>query len=138
VSETPDAPHEGAGHGLKATLGKKVGPLPMGVWILAVGGGLVLTWYMRRNAAPTTATDTSTDTTAPDTGGTGTGSWPYGVPNGVGQTGSTGSDSGNAGPFRSSWGAGMSPPPWTALYRRTSAASRSRRHSARSSTKRSS
>jgi hypothetical protein len=95
VSETPDVPHpHDGGDGLKGTLSRKVGPLPMGVWILAVGGGLVLTWYMRRNSSASTGTDTGTDTTAPDTGGTGTGTWPYGIPNGVGQTGSsdTGSD----------------------------------------------
>ncbi|MFJ7153265.1 hypothetical protein ACIQVT_34550 [Streptomyces sp. NPDC100445] len=93
MTDAPDAPHgggEGAGHGLKGAMGRKLGPLPMGVWILAVGGGLVLTYYMRR-ATPTDAgTDTSSDTAAPDTGGTGQGSWPYGFPNGVGQTGSTG------------------------------------------------
>jgi len=32
---------------IKESLGKKVGPLPLGVWILAVGGGLVFAWYMR-------------------------------------------------------------------------------------------
>jgi hypothetical protein len=81
VSEAPEAPHGGAG--LKGALGKKLGPLPVGIWVLAVGGGLIFAYYMRSNSS---ADDTTTeDTTGADTGGTGEGSWPYGVPNGVGQ-----------------------------------------------------
>ncbi|MFG3244846.1 hypothetical protein [Streptomyces sp. NPDC048157] len=81
MSETPEA-HASTGKGLKGALGKKIGPLPVGIWILAVGGGLIFAYYMRSNSS---ASDTGADETAPDTGGTGTGSWPYGVPNGVGQ-----------------------------------------------------
>lgn len=81
---TPDAPH--AKGDVKGALGKKLGPLPLGIWILAIGGGLTLTWYMRRSGSDTSGTDT-TDTTGTDTGGTGEGTWPYGLPNGVGQAG---------------------------------------------------
>lgn len=102
MTDAPDVPEGSAGthgHGIKGALGRKLGPLPLGVWILAVGGGLTLTWYMRRSSPADTGTATSSDTAAPDTGGTGTGSWPYGFPNGVGQTdtGDSGSGSDNAG-----------------------------------------
>lgn len=83
MSEAPAAPHGGAD--LKGALGKKVGPLPVGVWVLAVGGGLIFAYYMRSNSDNTGDTGTDTGTTGTDTGGTGEGDWPYGVPNGVGQ-----------------------------------------------------
>lgn len=44
MADHPDPPDGGD---LKETLGKKLGPLPVGVWILAVGGGLVFAWFMR-------------------------------------------------------------------------------------------
>lgn len=81
MSETPKAPE--GGKGLKAALGKKLGPLPVGIWVLAVGGGLIFAYYMRSSGG---GEETPVEEEAgPDTGGTGTGSWPYGVPNGVGQ-----------------------------------------------------
>lgn len=39
-------------------LKQKVGPLPLGVWIMAVGAGIAIAWYMRRNAAPAVPTGT--------------------------------------------------------------------------------
>ncbi|NEC07304.1 hypothetical protein G3I26_18775, partial [Streptomyces sp. SID7909] len=86
MSETPDAPHGGAG--LKGALGKKLGPLPVGIWVLAVGGGLIFAYYMRSNSS---GDDVTEDTSGTDTGGTGEGSYPYGVPNGVGQWAGSGS-----------------------------------------------
>lgn len=35
---------------IKETLSKKVGPLPLGVWLLAVGGGLGLSYYVQRGS----------------------------------------------------------------------------------------
>lgn len=35
----------------KFDLGKKVGPLPTGVWIAVVGGGLILAYFVNRNMA---------------------------------------------------------------------------------------
>jgi hypothetical protein len=47
---------------VKAVLGKRVGPLPVGVWMLALGGGLGIAYYIR---ARSTATDAGTgDTTS--------------------------------------------------------------------------
>jgi hypothetical protein len=98
MTDAPDVPDGGgehAGHGLKGAMGKKLGPLPMGVWILAIGGGLTLTYYMRRSNPADTGTAAADTSTAPDTGGTGTGSWPYGFPNGVGQTGDSSTGTGS-------------------------------------------
>lgn len=88
MSEAPEAPKGGAG--IKGALGKKLGPLPVGIWVLAVGGGLIFAYYMRSNGG---GDDTATEDTGTDTGGTGEGSWPYGVPNGVGQWNTGGSTS---------------------------------------------
>lgn len=96
MTDAPDVPDSAGAHGgLKSALGRKLGPLPMGIWVLAVGGGLVFAYYMRRNSSSTDAT--ATDTTGADTGDTGQGTWPYGLPNGVGQAGydPSGSDSGS-------------------------------------------
>lgn len=62
--DAPDAPDHGGGHfGLKSTLGKKVGPLPMGVWLLAIAGGLLVAVFIRRRSVATpTDTQPSTDT----------------------------------------------------------------------------
>jgi hypothetical protein len=85
VSDAHEAAEHGAEH-VKTGLSKKLGPLPMGVWILAVGGGLVLAWFMRSRSSGDTTTD---ETVAPDT-------WDYGPSNGVGQTGyDTGTDTGS-------------------------------------------
>ena len=60
------------GADLKRGLSKKVGPLPVGVWVLAIGGGLAVAWYMRRRSAATpeeeAAPGRNTDT-APGIGG---------------------------------------------------------------------
>lgn len=46
-------------------LGKQVGPLPMGAWVAAVGGGLAIAYYSRKrssaNDGPIYADDTSAD-----------------------------------------------------------------------------
>jgi hypothetical protein len=42
---------------LQATLGKKIGPLPLGVWLLAIAGGLGLSFYMQRRSAEGEVTD---------------------------------------------------------------------------------
>lgn len=55
---TPDAPAGGGdgpkpakpAKGVKGALGKKIGPLPLGVWLLAIGGGLVVAAMVRRRA----------------------------------------------------------------------------------------
>jgi hypothetical protein len=40
--------------------GKQVGPLPLGAWIIVVGGGLGIAWYsMRGGSAPVVVEDTS-------------------------------------------------------------------------------
>lgn len=36
-------------------LGKQMGPLPLGAWIVVVGGGLGIAWYTRRSSANDTA-----------------------------------------------------------------------------------
>jgi hypothetical protein len=41
-------------------LKQKAGPLPVGVWIIAVGGGIGIALYMRRNAAASSAADVPT------------------------------------------------------------------------------
>jgi LysM repeat protein len=48
---------------LGATLGKQVGPLPLGAWLVIVGGGLAYAVYTRRQLANTgeVMDDTSTD-----------------------------------------------------------------------------
>lgn len=51
--------------GLEESMSHKLGPLPVGVWLLAIGGGVAIAIYYRRNAAATTATTdpvASTDT----------------------------------------------------------------------------
>jgi hypothetical protein len=55
-------PADGA-DGAASFLKQKAGPLPVGVWVLAVAGGLGIAWYMRRNATPAVApvTDPTTD-----------------------------------------------------------------------------
>ncbi|MFD8943354.1 hypothetical protein ACFV00_15315 [Streptomyces californicus] len=67
-----DAP---AGGGLGATLGKKVGPLPLGVWLAAVVGGIGIAYVVRRRGD-----DEEPEPYVPD--GT-----VIGQPNGVGQNG---------------------------------------------------
>lgn len=40
-------------------LGKQVGPLPLGAWIVVVGAGLGIAYYTRRTATPVVVEDTS-------------------------------------------------------------------------------
>lgn len=64
----------------------KVGPLPLGVWLLAVAGGVGIAWWVRRNSSSSTADPA----TVPD-------STVYTQPNGVGQqTDATTDDTGTA------------------------------------------
>ncbi|MFJ8188083.1 hypothetical protein [Streptomyces sp. NPDC096105] len=72
-----DADDDGtAGGGLGATLGKKVGPLPLGVWIAAVVGGIGIAYVVRQRGDD----DAEPEPYVPD--GT-----IIGQPNGVGQNG---------------------------------------------------
>jgi LysM repeat protein len=64
---------EGAAAGVKGGLGKKVGPLPVGVWIAVVGGGLVLAYFMNRSNGSAPAASDSTGDFGSATGATGTG-----------------------------------------------------------------
>lgn len=61
-------------------LTRRVGPLPMGVWILAVGGGLALAWYMNRTTGfDEGEEDSDAGLIGPaDLGGVGVGSAPGG------------------------------------------------------------
>lgn len=90
---TGEAVHHGAA-GIKGGLGRKLGPMPVGGWLLAVAGGVLVAWYFRRASAATdpTATDPTTATTGWDTadpGGTNAG-----VGGGVGNTGGGGGTGG--------------------------------------------
>ncbi|MGW4205013.1 hypothetical protein [Streptomyces sp. NPDC004726] len=64
-----------SGGGIGASLGQKVGPLPLGVWIAAVIGGIGIAYVVRQRGD-----DEPTDPYTPD--GT-----QYGQPNGIGQRG---------------------------------------------------
>lgn len=52
---------EHAGHGIKATLSKKLGPMPVGGWLLAVLGGVAVALYFRNRSAGSDTTDLPTD-----------------------------------------------------------------------------
>lgn len=65
-------------------LKQKAGPLPVGVWVAAVAGGIAIAWYMRRNAAPTAADPNATDPTTDFTQGGNTS-----TPAGAGNLGSS-------------------------------------------------
>lgn len=71
--------------GAASFLKQKAGPLPVGVWILAVTGGLGIAWYMRRNATAAAADVPVTDPTTDYTQGGNT----Y-TPPGVGGSAGTG------------------------------------------------
>lgn len=54
--------------------GKKIVGLPVWVWALAIGGGIIVGVYMRRRAAGTSASDTTaTDASGSDMSGTASG-----------------------------------------------------------------
>lgn len=72
-----DAPLGGIG----ATLGKKIGPLPLGVWIAAIVGGIGIAYVVRQRGG----SDDEPEPYVPD--GT-----VISQPNGIGQTGSSSSD----------------------------------------------
>lgn len=66
---TPAEAVHSAGKGLS----KKVGPLPVGVWIAVVGGGLALAYFMNRSNGSAPAGSTGTGDFGSATSGTGTG-----------------------------------------------------------------
>ncbi|MFD7908352.1 LysM peptidoglycan-binding domain-containing protein [Kitasatospora sp. NPDC059747] len=78
MTDEPD--DTGGAPDLKGGFGKKVGPLPMGVWILAIGGGLVLAYMMRSRSKAAADPGTTTSGAA-----AGVDDWNYGKSNGVGQ-----------------------------------------------------
>jgi hypothetical protein len=63
---------------VKGALGKRIGPLPVAGWLAAIGGGLAISWYLRRNGSGATSS-TAADSSGEDTGGTtsGTGGAAY-------------------------------------------------------------
>jgi hypothetical protein len=68
------------------SLSHKVGPLPLGVWLVAIAGGVGVAWWVRTHGS--SSADNTADPTVPD--GTN-----YTQPNGVGQdSGSSDSSSG--------------------------------------------
>lgn len=64
---------------LSATLGKQAGPLPVGAWIVVVGGGLGIAWWARKNSSSTPAT-VDTSGTVDSSVGTGPGGWTQVLP----------------------------------------------------------
>jgi len=63
----------GAAKGIKGGLGKKVGPLPLGVWLLAVGGGLAVAYYLNRSNGSAPADSSGAGDFGSATSATGTG-----------------------------------------------------------------
>lgn len=61
MADEPDvkAP-EGSGGGIKAKLGKKIGPLPLGVWLL-IAAGIFYYVYKKNNAGTSAASGNQTD-----------------------------------------------------------------------------
>lgn len=54
-----------AAHGVKGALSKKLGPMPVGGWLLALAGGVGIALYFRNKSAADSA-DLPDDTTFPD------------------------------------------------------------------------
>ena len=80
---------EHAGHGVKGALGKKLGPMPVGGWLLAIAGGVGVAVYFRNRSAANAAN--LPDLTATDATGTTDGFTPQdpgGTNQGVGNGGS--------------------------------------------------
>jgi hypothetical protein len=71
VAEPSTPAPSGGGKGLK--LGKQVGPLPVGVWIAVVGGGLAVAYFINRSRGSAPADASSTGDFGSATSGTGTG-----------------------------------------------------------------
>lgn len=73
-SPVVEAPKKAA-KGIKGLLTKKVGPLPMGAWIIGIGGGLIVAAWLRRaygggdSAAPAADGMVESDYAAPGLGG---------------------------------------------------------------------
>lgn len=82
---------------LKDSMGKMVGPLPVGAWVAVVGGGLAYLYYTKTHddAASDTATAADTDATATNVEDAGVGLG--GVPAGYTYTGDTSGSSGATG-----------------------------------------
>lgn len=59
---TTEAVHH-AGKGVGSALGRKLGPMPVGGWLLAVGGGVLVAVYFRRKATTDTTDPAAVDTT---------------------------------------------------------------------------
>lgn len=66
MAEEEGAPPPRGGGGL----GKKIGPFPMGVWALILGGGAGLIWFWRKKSSGAADTTTSTDAAAGGSGDT--------------------------------------------------------------------
>jgi hypothetical protein len=84
-------PAEGAAHGVKAAgkgLGKNVGPLPLGVWVAVILGGLGVAYFINRSRGAAPAAESSGDfgsaTSGTGTGGTST--WSANLPPGSSTT----------------------------------------------------
>lgn len=62
MADDPVEATHAAGKAVKGGLGKQLGPLPIGVWVLVIGGSLLLAYYMRSRAGstPTATVDPST------------------------------------------------------------------------------
>lgn len=66
--------HSGGGHGVKASLTKKLGPFP--IWAWGIGGGALIALYIRSRKASASSSTSATapaDTTGLDTSGGGLG-----------------------------------------------------------------
>src|SRR6201989_1504914 len=57
-------------------LGKQMGPLPLGAWVVVVGGGLGIAYYTKTHSTPAATADPSIDTSGQPGVGDGTvGGW---------------------------------------------------------------
>lgn len=83
-------------------LTKKAGPLPVGVWIALVAGGLGVTWYLNRNKGTKSPAETGSGETVTATGD---GSYtPVGGAAGNASAGGSGNASGNTFADNNAWG----------------------------------
>lgn len=56
---------------IKSIFTRKVGPLPVGLWVIGIGGGLAVAWYLRSHAAPPEDAELTDTAYMPPTDGTG-------------------------------------------------------------------
>lgn len=56
-------------------LGKKIGPLPLGAWLVVVAGGLGIAWYSSRNSEPTEPMEDGSGIPGVGDGSVGGGKW---------------------------------------------------------------